>query len=139
MNFADIQAVIYRDADGKVITLGGDSTGGGLTQAEVEQLIAEAELTDLADTPNALGTAGQILAVSSDGTETVWIDQPTGGGGGTGDVLRTELKDYTLVANTDKIPVQDIAGTSDLPLRTFNISGLPINDTLLPTKYIPRL
>ena len=52
MEFKDIQAVIYRDGDGKIITLGTDSTGGGLTQRQqVEQLIAEIDISDLADTP----------------------------------------------------------------------------------------
>ena len=55
VEFADIQAVIYRDEDGDAITLGTGSTGGGLTQAQVEQLLAELELTDLADTPDFLG------------------------------------------------------------------------------------
>ena len=78
--FADIQAVLYRDADGDIIEIGSGNTAAGLTEAQVQQLIRESSITDLMDTPNELGDAGQILVVNSDGDATEWIDQPTGGG-----------------------------------------------------------
>ena len=94
VEFADIQAVIYRDENGDAITLGTGSTGGGLTQAQVEQLLAELELTDLADTPDALGGAGQVLVVKADGTETEWATISGGGNTAT----------WAQVGDTSKIP-----------------------------------
>ena len=72
VEFADIQAVLYRDGDGNIHTLGTSTGTTGLTQAEVEQLIAEIKLEDLADTPDSLGGAGQVLTISTDRSETVW-------------------------------------------------------------------
>ena len=107
VEFADIQAVIYRDENGDAITLGTGSTGGGLTQAQVEQLLAELELTDLADTPNALGGAGQVLVVKADGTETEWATISGGGNTAT----------WAQVGDTSKIPDDKINRASILTAR----------------------
>ena len=61
------------------------------------------ELTDLADTPNALGGAGQVLVVSADGTETEWS---TISGGNTAT--------WAQVGDTSKIPDDKITRVSIL-------------------------
>jgi hypothetical protein len=47
------------------------------TDAKADARIAAADITDLNDTPGALGTSGQILAVNSGGTALEFVDQST--------------------------------------------------------------
>ena len=47
------------------------------TDAKADARIAAADITDLNDTPGALGTSGQVLAVNSGGTALEFVDQST--------------------------------------------------------------
>ena len=47
----------------------------GYTDGAVDARIAAASITDLSDTPGALGTNGQVLAVNSGGTALEFVDQ----------------------------------------------------------------
>jgi hypothetical protein len=47
------------------------------TDAKADARIAAADITDLNDTPGALGTSGQVLAVNSGGTALEFVDQET--------------------------------------------------------------
>jgi len=49
----------------------------GYTDGAVDARIAAASITDLNDTPGALGTNGQVLAVNSGGTALEFVDQST--------------------------------------------------------------
>jgi hypothetical protein len=49
----------------------------GYTDGAVDARIAAASITDLSDTPGALGTNGQVLAVNSGGTALEFVDQST--------------------------------------------------------------
>ena len=61
-------------------------------------------LTDLTDTPSALGTAGQILKVNSGATALEFADESSGGGGGslsTINVTTRSVSSNTTIAATE--------------------------------------
>ena len=62
--------------------------------------LPDIDFTDLADTPDSLGTAGQIAAVNSteDGIE--FINAPTGGGGGASTYTETDIAISSTSPNT---------------------------------------
>ena len=97
-----------------------------LTQVEINSLIAayQRAFTALSDTPSALGTAGQFVAVNSAASALEFVDAPTGGGGGgqteaqVEALIKSGVKDY---AETDgrKIAADDMNTKGEEVLGAF--------------------
>jgi len=73
----NVTAMVYLDpAQNRINVEGYNGVGSRYNN------LLQVPFTSLSDTPEALGTAGQIPAVNAGGTALEFVDAPTGGGGG---------------------------------------------------------